>query len=165
MLCPLQTCGCSAKTTAIVTRDETQHTDSEKVSDGDKVSIVMLKCRVLKQNQYRRLPPFEQKEVDGLCLNLIMHTAVCGRFLVEHLMHSRIRGFRISFIWTFVNLREIVRCIIIVVELSLFSASFDQMQIVGCKALLRNHLNGIIGQSWEAAGWFITEDAFQNERL
>ena len=68
-------------------------------------------------------------------LNLIMHTAVCGRFLAEHLMRSEIRGFsRISFIWAFVNLREIVRRIIIVVELSLFSVSFDQMQIVGRKA-------------------------------
>jgi hypothetical protein len=52
---------------------------------------------------------------------------------------------------------------IIVVELSQFSVSFDQMQIVGRKALLRKSFK------WKNrtvdAGWFIAEDAFQNERL
>jgi hypothetical protein len=41
-------------------------------------------------------------------LNLIMHTAVCGRFSVEHFMRSGIREFScISFIWAFVNVRVV----------------------------------------------------------
>ena len=35
-----------------------------KVSDSDKVGIVMFKRRVLRQNRYRRSPLFEQKEID-----------------------------------------------------------------------------------------------------
>jgi hypothetical protein len=81
VLCPLWTRGFS---TSIVPEDGTQHANSGKARDTDKVGIVMLRCCVLRQMQYSRLSPFEQGEIDGLCLNLMnMHTSTCSRVLVD----------------------------------------------------------------------------------